>query len=159
AGRTQGLFSAPEGPMPFIAECTFCKGKVRVPDTSAGLGMSCPRCGNFFTLAATTSASAPPPRITRNARHEKAEAPRASVDGPAPPAGLAAQSARNAAPPEDHVEAVPQPEPALPPLPLPPVADGPEPPGAKYLDPVGVVALLLGSGALVLAQFSSVDFL
>jgi hypothetical protein len=37
--------------MPFIAECLFCHAKVRVPDDSAGKSVSCPRCGDWFTLA------------------------------------------------------------------------------------------------------------
>lgn len=36
--------------MPFIAECPFCAGKVRVPDRSAGRSVPCPRCGDHFTL-------------------------------------------------------------------------------------------------------------
>jgi hypothetical protein len=37
--------------MPFIAECPFCRGKVRVPDESEGMSLSCPRCADSFTLA------------------------------------------------------------------------------------------------------------
>lgn len=36
--------------MPFIAECPFCTGKVRVPDRSVGRSVPCPRCGDHFTL-------------------------------------------------------------------------------------------------------------
>lgn len=37
--------------MPFIAECLFCHAKVRVPDESEGMSVTCPRCGDSFTLA------------------------------------------------------------------------------------------------------------
>src|SRR5690242_15756916 len=37
--------------MPFLAECVFCKGKVRVPDHALGRSVACPRCGSSFTLA------------------------------------------------------------------------------------------------------------
>jgi hypothetical protein len=147
--------------MPFIAECTFCQGKVRVPDTAAGLGISCPRCGNFFTLAATTSVSAATPREIKKAAKKKAAAPLAAMTGPTTPAVLAAQAARHVSPPaeEDHVEAVlaeDQPRPTLPAL---PVAESPASSRAGYLDPLGVVSFLLGSSALLLAQLSAVDFL
>lgn len=36
--------------MPFIAECPFCSGKVRVPTSAEGQSAECPRCGDSFTL-------------------------------------------------------------------------------------------------------------
>jgi hypothetical protein len=36
--------------MPFLAECLFCKGKVRVPDHALGQSLTCPRCASAFTL-------------------------------------------------------------------------------------------------------------
>jgi hypothetical protein len=47
--------------MPFLAECVFCKGKVRVPDYAVGQSVACPRCGNAFTLAPMTD----PPAVTQ----------------------------------------------------------------------------------------------
>ena len=59
--------------MPFIAECLFCKGKVRVPDSADGWSIECPRCGNSFTatpmchppknLETPTPAEAPRPIV------------------------------------------------------------------------------------------------
>jgi hypothetical protein len=37
--------------MPFIAECPFCQGKLRAPDSAVGRSLSCPKCGEPFTLA------------------------------------------------------------------------------------------------------------
>jgi hypothetical protein len=37
--------------MPFVAECPFCRTKMRVPDHVAGVSYPCPTCGDSFTLA------------------------------------------------------------------------------------------------------------
>jgi hypothetical protein len=47
--------------MPFLAECVFCKSKVRVPDHALGRSVSCPRCGNAFTLAPMKD----PPKVSK----------------------------------------------------------------------------------------------
>jgi hypothetical protein len=46
--------------MAFLAECLFCKGKVRVSDRALGQTIACPRCGSSFTLAPMAN---PPPDI------------------------------------------------------------------------------------------------
>src|SRR5690348_167279 len=37
--------------MPFVAECTLCRQKVRLPDRSVGASVACPRCRSYFTAA------------------------------------------------------------------------------------------------------------
>jgi hypothetical protein len=46
--------------MAFLAECLFCKGKVRVSDRALGQSIACPRCGSSFTLAPMAN---PPPEV------------------------------------------------------------------------------------------------
>src|SRR5206468_10341254 len=36
--------------MPFIAACGYCRAKMRVPSRAEGSSVTCPRCGNAFTL-------------------------------------------------------------------------------------------------------------
>src|SRR5262245_37353841 len=36
--------------MAFIAACGYCHGKVRVSDRAEGSSLTCPRCGNAFTV-------------------------------------------------------------------------------------------------------------
>jgi hypothetical protein len=48
--------------MPFLAECTFCKGKVRVPNHAEGQSVACPRCGSAFTLAPMKD----PPKVSKD---------------------------------------------------------------------------------------------
>ena len=36
--------------MPFVAECLFCRRKVRAPDHAVGASISCPGRGSYFTL-------------------------------------------------------------------------------------------------------------
>lgn len=36
--------------MPFITACTYCQGKIRVPDRALGVSLTCPRCANAFTI-------------------------------------------------------------------------------------------------------------
>src|SRR5262249_44558530 len=126
--------------MAFIAECTFCYGKVRVPDGAAGMSISCPKCGNYFTLAASAQPPKASPPGFRLPGRKKADAPLASMSGPSIPAVLALKDqppkGRPPAPAEDEAAQgrPPAPEeyvkPALqadllkPPVPEPPVLLG-----------------------------------
>jgi hypothetical protein len=61
--------------MPFVAECQFCHAKMRVPDDSAGKSISCPRCGDWFTLAPMEKQpEAPPPDLRPTAAASAAAA-------------------------------------------------------------------------------------
>jgi hypothetical protein len=61
--------------MPFVAECQFCHAKMRVPDDSAGRSISCPRCGDWFTLAPMEKQpEAPPPDLRPTAAASAAAA-------------------------------------------------------------------------------------
>jgi hypothetical protein len=55
--------------MAFVAECFFCGGKVRVPDDAAGWSVTCPHCGDAFTLAPGSGSTAivgPRPEVPRD---------------------------------------------------------------------------------------------
>jgi hypothetical protein len=43
---------------PFVAECLFCHGKVRLPGHAVGMSISCPRCGCSFTVVPQEGATA-----------------------------------------------------------------------------------------------------
>jgi hypothetical protein len=40
--------------MPFIAACSFCEQKLKLPDQALGQSRECPRCHNWFTAFETT---------------------------------------------------------------------------------------------------------
>lgn len=109
--------------MPFRAECAFCRHRVKAPDHAVGASVKCPKCANFFTLVPEDDA----PRRPEPARP-------AAVVAPAPePVPL----------PDE-----PAPAPATQTMELPVAA----PPSAwRQIDPVAVVALLLGGAALLCA--------
>ena len=50
--------------MPFLARCPTCRQKMRFSDSALGASQQCPRCHNYFTVAAeeTALASAPAPQ-------------------------------------------------------------------------------------------------
>lgn len=66
--------------MPFIAECQFCHAKMRVPDESAGKSISCPRCGDWFTLAPMEQQPDVPAAPARSKAAAAAAAVLAAVD-------------------------------------------------------------------------------
>jgi hypothetical protein len=72
----------------FVAECPFCRGKVRLPGHAVGMSIPCPRCGCSFTVVPleNTTAEASLPALP----------PSSAVHGPLPAAralpGLAANN-------------------------------------------------------------------
>jgi hypothetical protein len=88
--------------MPFVSECLFCRGKVRVPDSAEGLSISCPRCGCAFTVARLADApvEASPPALPQTPSATVAPAvspgPLACLQ---PPQDLAAGQGRRSLPP------------------------------------------------------------
>ncbi len=87
--------------MPFVAECLFCRGKVRVPDSAEGLSISCPRCGCSFTVVPLDDAPAEAP-LPAPLPQAIAVAPAAS---PGSPARL--QQAPNLAPADEGTQSLP----------------------------------------------------
>lgn len=75
--------------MPFLARCSYCQGKVRVPEHALGRSYTCRRCSNCFTLVPAetvqtdTHASAAAPTETSPAATVAASTPVL----PAAPAG------------------------------------------------------------------------
>src|SRR5437762_257182 len=54
--------------MSFVAQCVFCKHKVKAPDEALGASVRCKKCDNSFTLAPIEEA--PPEQVlTRFRRH------------------------------------------------------------------------------------------
>jgi hypothetical protein len=146
--------------MAFIAECTFCNGKVRVPDGAAGLSVPCPRCGNYFTLAESSPQAAPPKAGFRRPAKKKTRAPLAAMTGPSTPDVLAIAAPPTPAAP-DKLPPPPTPAPLgqLPGAEAEDSTDEPASPRARWLNAWGVAALLLASVALPCAQVVFLNFL
>lgn len=111
--------------MPFVARCVFCSHEVKVPDHALGGSGRCPKCANYFTL---TPASFLPGARTAAAAPKRGPTPVQPEDAALPEPPQPAQ-------PTVHIESVA----ALPRTRL------------RWLDPVGVAALLLGAAALLCA--------
>ena len=118
--------------MPFVAECVFCRQKVRVPDGAHGSSVECPRCASYFTLVPAD---------------QSARAVKRHVEMPvvAPPAAVT-----TTADPES-----PQPAPVAHRV---AIVSADESAGAttgkRGVDPTGLAALLLGGAALLMASSS-----
>jgi hypothetical protein len=112
--------------MPFIAECMFCRGKVRLPDHAVGMSITCPRCGCSFTVV---------PREDNPAE--------ASVPAVPQPAALVvpAPAFSGCLPAAQRLPAVPAAAAA---------ADPATAPAGRQLPLLGVVSILLASIALAL---------
>jgi hypothetical protein len=130
--------------MPFLTECMFCHHQTQVPDHALGASGRCPKCANYFTVV-------PVPNLPRAAR------PGSVRLSAAPSGGASVQTLPAPSPSPVSVEpaatAVPLP------VPVPAVFASPceaEIPleGRKWIEPVGVVALLLGAAALICAAVS-----
>ena len=105
--------------MPFRARCMFCKHGVRVPDNAVGASVKCPKCASFFTIVPVEDDEPTSSRPTPQATDFTASAPMATAVATMP---------------------------ATPALPDPlPATDRPSP----WLDPLGILALLLGGAALL----------
>jgi hypothetical protein len=151
--------------MSFIAECTFCNGKVRVPDGALGLSVPCPRCGNSFTLAA----DAPRPEtssVVANAvgKSKKSKAPLATMTGPSTRAVLAKtqpNSTGAGSGSEEYVKQVLQTNQLLPAQTSDEESelDAMVPAGRRKVNYFGVASLILCSLALLTAQVSSLTLL
>jgi hypothetical protein len=140
--------------MSFIAECTFCQGKIRVPEHAIGLSVPCPRCGNSFTLAAERKEPERPP-VGRVKRRKKKKAPLAGMEGPRTPAVLDpnARLAQGDEPvPESYVNQ------ALRAEQLGPLGPGGMLAPSQRVTFAGMTAFLCGSLALMSVQFSFLDF-
>jgi hypothetical protein len=144
--------------MAFIAECLYCQAKIRVPEGSEGLSVQCPLCHNFFTVVAATR---PRPAVEGTLFR-----PRKKKAAPASPAGdPAVGSAAGSLSSYEHVPLPLGDSPAgEAPLPLPQqgilaaIPEGMQP-RRKPLNVLGVIALVFGSAALVLASIPALDFL
>src|SRR2546421_7471263 len=71
--------------MSFVAQCVFCKHKVKAPDEALGASVRCKKCDNSFTLAPIEEA--PPEQVLTRFRRHAAEAAGATA-GAAPGTGL-----------------------------------------------------------------------
>ena len=71
--RENTLTSCPAGPispspqlsvggmaMPFLARCPTCRQKMRFADSALGASQQCPRCHNYFTVAAEEQGASAP---------------------------------------------------------------------------------------------------
>ena len=128
--------------MPFVAECTLCRQKVRLPDRSVGASVACPRCHSYFT-AAPQHDVAPP-------------AKRPEPPPPAQPAPIPVATAVTAASPEPAAQPAPEvheaPLAELPDAPIPRLLipmDMPRPrPPQTGVDPIGLGAIVVCAVAL-----------
>jgi hypothetical protein len=150
--------------MSFIAECTFCQGKVRVPNGALGLSVPCPRCGNNFTLAADTPRPEDPVMVDSAIKaRKKAKAPLKTMTGPLMPALLTPKDASmpDGAVSEEYVKQILQTnrlQPGL--LPAPEQETNEEASTQRRkVNYVGVASLLAGTMALLLAQVPALYFL
>src|SRR5215471_18477725 len=104
--------------MPFLAACSFCPNKLKVPDQAVGACLRCPKCGNYFTVAPAEAAEpvANPRRpLIAPAAPERPAAP---VETPPPPEDLPWWVLEApAAPPPPPPEPPPPPPAVLPPAP------------------------------------------
>ncbi len=68
----------------FVAECPFCRGKVRLPGHAVGMSIPCPRCGCAFTVVPleNTTAEASLPALPASAPL----VPPGAIPGPLPAA-------------------------------------------------------------------------
>jgi hypothetical protein len=119
--------------MPFIAECQFCRRKVRAPDHAVGSSISCPDCGSYFTLLPTGHAAA--------AHTADAPAGQRRRRSAAVTPGLLEREDPSGAPTDDE---------------SPPSS---APTGGSRLNPVAVAALFLGGLALLFASLPGLDLL
>jgi len=150
--------------MSFVAECTFCQGKVRVPDNALGLSVPCPHCGNSFTLACETPRPEAPTVVGSTIkRRKKASAPLQTMTGPRTPTLLAPRNttAGDAPVSEEYVKQVLQTnqlQPGLAPE-ADDEADGAAPARRRKVNYFGLASLVLASLALLLAQVPLLNFL
>jgi hypothetical protein len=123
--------------MSFTAKCPSCRVKMRFPPEAAGASIECPRCHNFFTAAAAEEAVLPQ-RFRQLASVSKtvAEAPAAEAVG----SSLTTDHSTQA-------------------LPVSMSTAAPELPANRHVNLCGVVAFVFGSGGLLCASISSLDFL
>jgi hypothetical protein len=153
--------------MPFIAECTFCTKKMRVPDSALGASLACPRCGNYFTLTASASTSEPS-ALAPSLRAASGSLPATEV---APAETLAVEPAT------DPLTTTPTPQqrrksrtrpsseslPVVPtldqPLPIPPPAPFAAPPPPRQLNHCGLAAFVAGCLAWFCSAFDLIAFL
>jgi hypothetical protein len=120
--------------MPFVAECLFCRRKVRAPDHAVGASISCPGCGSYFTLL---------PGAPARAGHLRTD----PAEHGAPTAGTSATGIEPEAPPD-----------LGPPAPFTALGSG-APEGRRRLSPLAVAALFVGSLALLFASLPGLDLL
>jgi hypothetical protein len=150
--------------MSFIAECTFCNSKVRVPERASGMSVPCPRCGNSFTLAAERPETMAPPEVgvAVKSRHKK-QAPLAAMAGPPTPALLASKDAVLKEGQTVSAEYVKQVRQTNQLVGLSPEQEGVKiegiPAKRRQVNYFGIASLFLGSMALVLAQVPALSFL
>src|SRR3989442_1262394 len=72
--------------MSFVAQCCFCKHKVKAPDQALGASVRCKKCESYFTLAPIEDA--PPEQVlARFRRPVRASAPAAGGETPAAAGG------------------------------------------------------------------------
>jgi hypothetical protein len=131
--------------MPFLAQCVFCNHQVQVPDEALGASGRCPKCGSFYTLAPATNL--PPVKTSTFARGKgpppaapELAAPAAVTEAPPPRLGLPASA---------PAQGVSHPAPAD--MEIVGAGIGPAP-APRWLEPFGLVALLLGGAALLCAS-------
>jgi hypothetical protein len=149
--------------MSFLAECTFCSTKVKVPDGADGLSVPCPRCGNSFTLAAIERKKPVFTGVTKAPAPNKVEPPLAAMNGPQAPSVLSPKEklSGSAAPvPEEYIKqalgadqlqkALSQPKRNDPAQAHPPF---------WQIEPVGACSFFFGCIALVFAQIAFLSFL
>src|SRR5207302_8144162 len=101
------------GRMSFVAQCIFCKHKVKAPDEALGASVRCKKCDNSFTLAPIEKAPSEQV-LTRFRRHAPAAACGAT-DVAAPGTGLVTAQGPTPSPshngPADHAVAQEIPDP------------------------------------------------
>jgi len=130
--------------MSFVAQCVFCKHKVKAPDTALGATTRCRKCDNSFTLAPMEEA--PPEQVLARFRR---------------PTPAAIGEAGSAQPGTDVLS-----DPASIPLPnangVPPsyeLKDAPDPARAvrRGVHLIGAVATLLGGAGLLCASLAGFE--
>lgn len=90
--------------MPFVAECVFCNGKVRVPDHAVGWSIPCPKCGSSFTVAKSANqsqavAKTKDPTATSSARTVLSNTPLPPTKASSAPTPVSGRSTGNVPPP------------------------------------------------------------
>jgi hypothetical protein len=138
--------------MPFLTQCVFCNHQVEAPDRALGASGRCPKCSNWFTVVPVAAM----PRAAGPSILHHAVVPPAAPGMPpapaAPPQRLANPPSGPGAPEASALAGLPPPLTEVPCTVEALEEEDGKPPAPRWVDPVGLAALLLGVASLLSAS-------